>query len=140
MGVRGVSTTADVYRSFAENSVKAFNADKQSVSDFFQGHLKQNKIVLFMEGTVDAPKSELSMNVVKMLTEVQATPLVSVDVLKHPTFLGFTVSKSGSERAPHLYVNGEFYGDHTSLLKKYENGELKKALGHDVKELPIASY
>ncbi|KAF4726135.1 hypothetical protein FOZ63_029972 [Perkinsus olseni] len=39
---------------------------------------------------------------------------------------GYTVAKSGSEVTPHLYYNGNFYGDHDRLLSKYKNGELRK--------------
>merc|ERR1711879_869353 len=106
-------------------SVKEFKANEKSVSSDFDAELAANKTVLFMEGTPDAPKSELSMNVVKMLTEAQAVPLVAIDVLAHPAILGYTVSKSGKSRAPHLYVNGSFYGDHDSLLATYKTGGLK---------------
>ena len=33
--------------------------------------LEKSKIVLFMEGTADAPKSVASLNVIKMLTAAQ---------------------------------------------------------------------
>ena len=36
----------------------------------------------------------------------QVVPLLAVDVLKHPAILGYTVSKCGRRRAPHLYLNG----------------------------------
>ncbi|EER11198.1 monothiol glutaredoxin-4, putative [Perkinsus marinus ATCC 50983] len=105
-----------------------------------------NPLVLFMEGTVDAPEGQLSLNVVKMLTEVQAVPLVTVDVTEHPAITGYTVAKSGSEVTPHLYYNGNFYGDHDRLLSKYKNGELrkigsnKKSEGAFAGELPIGMY
>merc|ERR1712094_115347 len=87
-------------------------------------------MVLFMEGTPDAPKSEPSMNAVKMLTQVQAVPFVSVDVLSHPAVLGYAATKSSKKRMPVLYVNGSLYGDHDSLLSMYNSGELSK-LGTD---------
>merc|ERR1712151_1094663 len=110
--------------------------------------LANNKMVLFMEGTPDAPKSEASMNTVKMLTQVQAVPFVSVDVLSHPALLGYTVTKSQRNRGPHLYVNGSFYADHDGLLAKYTGGTLAKEIGTEVTrssgtfggELPIATY
>merc|ERR1711879_192634 len=107
-----------------------------------------NKVVLFMEGTVDAPKSVPSLNAVRILTEAQVVPLVAIDVLAHPAILGYTVSKSGKRRAPHLYVNGSFYADHESLLAQHNTGELAKSLGTTGTmssgtfggELPIATY
>merc|ERR1719440_505931 len=99
-----------------------------------------------MEGTPDAPKSELSINVVKMLTQAQVVPLVSVDVLAHPAILGYTVSKSARNRAPHLYVNGSFYADYDGLMAQHTSGQLAKSLGTESTkstgtfggELPIA--
>ena len=79
-----------------------------------------------MEGTVDAPKSQLSNDLVKLLTGVQAVPLLSVDVLEHPAILGYTVHKSGSHCTPHVYVNGTFYGDYDMVLQKFKTGELAK--------------
>merc|ERR1712207_61225 len=91
--------------------------------------LASNKMVLFMEGTPDAPKSEASLNVIRMLTQVQAVGFLSVDVLSHPAILGYTVTKSQRSRGPHLYVNGSFYGDHDGVLAKFKTGELAKAIG-----------
>ena len=79
-----------------------------------------------MEGSVDAPKSQLSNNLVKVLTGVQAFPLVSVDVLEHPDIMGYTVHRSGSHCTPHLYVNGTFYGDYDMIMQKFKSGELQK--------------
>ena len=79
-----------------------------------------------MEGSVDAPKSQLSNNLVKVLTGVQAFPLVSVDVLEHPSIMGYTVHRSGSHCTPHVYVNGTFYGDYDMIMRKFKLGELQQ--------------
>jgi glutaredoxin-related protein len=79
-----------------------------------------------MEGTVDSPKSLLSNNLVKLLTGVQAVPLVSVDVLEHPAIMGYTVHRSGSHCTPHVYVNGTFYGDYDMVMNKFKSVDLLK--------------
>jgi len=136
-----VQATAKLYQDLVAKSVKSFEANKAAVSGNLDAEIKDNKMVLFMEGTPDAPKSELSMNVVKMLTEAQAASFLAIDVLQHPAILGYTVSKTSRERTPHLYVDGSFYGDHDGLLAKHNAGELKKALGKEVDgDLPIANY
>ena len=84
-----------------------------------------------MEGSVDAPKSQLSNNLAKILTGVQAYPLVSVDVLQHPSIMGYTVHRSGSHCTPHVYVNGTFYGDYDMILSKFKSGEMKKLSSAD---------
>merc|ERR1712099_77142 len=101
-----------------------------------------------MEGTPDAPKSEPSLNLVKMLTQAQVVPFLAIDVFAHPAVLGYTVSKSGRERAPHVYLNGSFYSGYEGILAKYKTGELQKALGTEGTkstgvfggELPIGTY
>eukprot|EP00928_Gymnodinium_smaydae_P062472 TRINITY_DN46326_c0_g1_i1.p1 TRINITY_DN46326_c0_g1~~TRINITY_DN46326_c0_g1_i1.p1 ORF type:complete len:187 (-),score=52.14 TRINITY_DN46326_c0_g1_i1:212-772(-) len=143
-----LEATAKLYEDLVEKSVKEYQANQKAVSDDLDAELAKNRLVLFMEGTPDAPLSEVSLNVVKMLTQGQVVPLLAIDVLKHPALLGYTVSKSGRRRVPHLYVNGSFYADYEGLLAKYSSGELAKTFGTEATkstgtfggELPIATY
>jgi len=143
-----LETTAKLYEDLVDKSIKEFQSNQKTVTDDLDAEIASNKVVLFMEGTPDAPKSEPSQNVVKMLTEAQVVPLVSVDVLAHPAILGYTVSKTSKRRAPHMYVNGSFYADYDGILSKYQSGELAKSLGTESTkssgvfggELPIATY
>merc|ERR1719424_2597225 len=139
-----VEATAALYEDLVTKSVAAYKANEKEVAGNLDAELASNKMVLFMEGTPDAPKSELSMNAVRMLTQVQATEFLSIDVLSHPAILGYTVSKSTRSRGPHLYKDGQFFADHDGLLSKFKSGELK-GLGGDSRssgvfggELPIA--
>jgi len=143
-----LETTAKLYESVVDKSLKEFQSNQQAVSADLDAEIASNKVVLFMEGTPDAPKSEPSLNVVKMLTEAQVVPMLAVDVLAHPAILGYTVSKSSKRRAPHLYVNGSFYADYDGLMAQHSTGQLAKALGTEATkssgvfggELPIATY
>ncbi|CAE8624668.1 unnamed protein product, partial [Polarella glacialis] len=85
-----IEATAKLYEDLVDKSVKEFQANQKEVSDNLDAELKSNKVVLFMEGTVDAPKSEPSMNAVKILTQAQVVPLTAIDVLAHPAILGYT--------------------------------------------------
>merc|ERR1719265_2706923 len=136
-----------MYEDLCTKAVADYKVLEKDVASDLDAELAANKMVLFMEGTPDAPKSELGPHVVKMLTQVQAVPLLAVDVLSHPAVLGYTVSKSQRSRTPHLYINGQFFADHDGLLSKYVSGELKsigseatKSTGTFGGELPIASY
>lgn len=80
------------YKLLTKRSVAAYNAERESVDAKLLPVLRENKMVLFLEGTVDNPKSFLSMNVVKMLTQLQSLPLVSIDVTAHPAILGFALT------------------------------------------------
>merc|ERR1719436_1106287 len=119
-----LEAASKLYDDLVAKSVKEFQANQKVVSDDLDAEIASNKVVLFMEGAPDAPKSEPSLNVVKMLTQAQVVPFVSVDVLSHPAVLGYTVSKSQRRRAPHLYVGGAFFADYDGLLTKYNSGEL----------------
>merc|ERR1719282_1417978 len=143
-----LEATNKLYEDLVAKSVKEYQANQKVVADDLDAEISSNKMVLFMEGSPDAPKSEPSMNVVKMLTQVQAVNFLAVDVLAHPAVLGYTVTKSQRNRGPHLYVNGSFYADHDGLLAKYNTGELAKDIGTEGTkstgvfggELPIATY
>merc|ERR1712228_442246 len=103
--------------------------NQAAVNADLDAELNNNKMVLFMEGSPDAPKSETSHNVVKMLTQAQVVPFMSIDTLSHPAVLGYTVSKSSRRRGPHLYKDGSFFADYEGILAKHKTGELTKELG-----------
>merc|ERR1719384_1886542 len=124
-----VAATSKLYEDFVGKSVKAYQASQKEVDGSLDADLKSNKMVLFMEGTPDAPKSEASLNAIRILTQVQAASFLSVDVLAHPAILGYTVTKSQRNRGPHLYVNGSFFADHDGLLAKFSTGDLAKEIG-----------
>merc|ERR1712066_455409 len=112
-----------------DRSVKAYQENQAAVNADLDAELSTNKMVLFMEGSPDAPKSETSHNVIKMLTQAQVMTFLSVDTMTHPAILGYTVSKSSRNRGPHLYKDGPFFADYDGILSKYKTGELAKELG-----------
>merc|ERR1712032_1740996 len=145
--VNPLDTTAAFYKDFVQKSVTEFAGNQKTVSDDLDKELAANKWVVFMEGSPDAPKSELGLNVVKMLTQAQIVPFLAIDVLQHPALLGYAVSKTDRERVPHVYCDGSFFADHDGLLDKHKSGELQavgtatsKSTGVFAGELPIASY
>ncbi|CAK9017351.1 unnamed protein product [Durusdinium trenchii] len=142
-----LESTAKLYEEIVDKSLKEFQANEKTVSADLDAEISSSKVVLFMEGTPDAPKSEPSLNAVKMLTEAQVVPMTSVNVLAHPAILGYTVSKTQKRRTPHLYVNGSFYADYDGLMSQHTSGQLKKLGTEATKstgtiggELPIATY
>merc|ERR1712129_479387 len=143
-----IAATSKLYEDLVDKSVKEYQANQKQVAEALDAELSSNKMVLFMEGTPDAPKSEASLNTVRILTQVQAVNFLSVDVLAHPALLGYTVSKCQRNRGPHLYVNGSFFADHDGLLSKYQTGKLATEIGTEGTrsvgtfggELPIATY
>ena len=132
---------SSLHAEYIAKSLDAYKKNKLDVDKELDKLFSSNRIVLFSDGTVDAPKSELSLNVIRMLTEAQCIPLAHVNVLEHPAILGYTIHKSGSHSTPHLYVGGTFYGDHDRVLQKYKTGDLF-SLGTAKKgdKLPIGLY
>eukprot|EP00920_Eleutheroschizon_duboscqi_P022856 GHVT01055864.1.p1 GENE.GHVT01055864.1~~GHVT01055864.1.p1 ORF type:complete len:159 (+),score=19.59 GHVT01055864.1:134-610(+) len=91
-----------VYLAVCNSARAAYAAEKATVDASLLPLLQSQPLVLFMEGHVDAPQSLLSLNVVKMLTQAQATPLLAVDCLKHPAILGFALEQA-SGTLKHLH-------------------------------------
>merc|ERR1712061_652497 len=124
-----------------------YKENEHDVNGALDAEISGNKMVVFMEGTPDAPKSEPSHNLIKMLTQAQMVPFLAVDVLAHPAVLGYTLSKSARDRTPHVYLNGSFFADYEGMVAKYKSGELNnhgktdsKSTGVFGGELPIATY
>ncbi|CDI85285.1 Chromosome III, complete sequence, related [Eimeria praecox] len=138
----------EVYRRLSERSIAAYNADRESVDAQLLPVLKKNKLVLFLEGTVDNPKSLLSMNIVKILTQLQSVPLTAIDVTTHPAILGFALNHGRKKRCPLLFLDGVCLGSHDSLVQLYQSGVLARQIAGQLPptspyfpgELPIALY
>lgn len=141
-------TSDAVYKCLAQRSIQAYNAERETVDAQLLPVLKQNKLVLFLEGTVDNPKSLLSMNVVKMLTHLQSLPLVTIDTMTHPAILGFALTHGKKSRGPFLFRDGVCLGSHDNLMQLYQSGVLAKHIAGKLPptspyfegELPIALY
>eukprot|EP00922_Rhytidocystis_sp_ex-Travisia-forbesii_P059576 GHVS01088345.1.p1 GENE.GHVS01088345.1~~GHVS01088345.1.p1 ORF type:complete len:199 (+),score=25.24 GHVS01088345.1:132-728(+) len=143
------SQTIDpVYVDLVRHGIRSYEDAKNEVDQAMDKILASNKLVLFMDGTPDHPKSVRSLNVLKLLTAVQAVPLTSVDMFKHPAILGYATQKCHKMIGPFLFKNGHFYGNHDDLMNLYETGELQSRIGTDNLEnkpmfkglLPIALY
>ena len=79
---------AGLHADYVAKSIASYRSNKLEVDKELDKVFSLNRVVLFSEGTVDAPKSELSLNVIRMLTEAQLVPLAHVNVLDHPSILG----------------------------------------------------
>ncbi|CEM34436.1 unnamed protein product [Vitrella brassicaformis CCMP3155] len=142
-----LASAAALYDKYADVALKEYQTNKAAVDQEMARTTRDNALVLFMEGTPDAPRSELSLNVVKMLTQVQAVPLMAIDVTQHPALLGYAITSSRRRRGPMLMKDGQWVGDHDDLLKLYTAGELQTKVGSPKREegyfkgeLPVALY
>ena len=105
---------------------------KQQVQDL----VKDNKVLLFMKGTPDAPRCGFSMRVVQVL-ETMNVEYGAVDVLPALQPLReVTAELYDWQTFPQLYANGELVGGCDIIEEMAESGELAETLGVEQTEPP----
>jgi monothiol glutaredoxin len=99
------------------------NNIQQQISDL----ITNNKVVLFMKGSADAPMCGFSSAVVQILKILNA-PFVAVNVLESNEMRQGIKDFTDWPTIPQLYINGEFVGGCDIAREMYESGELKALL------------
>jgi len=89
----------------------------------------ENKVVLYMKGTPQAPQCGFSAAAVQMLEACGAEEVATVDVLADPEIRQGIKVFSNWPTIPQLYVAGEFVGGADIMREMYQSGELRKILG-----------
>ena len=103
---------------------------KQKVQEL----LEQNRVLLFMKGTPEAPRCGFSMRVVGVLDHL-GVEYGAVDVLPLLDPLREVTGEIADWRTfPQLYVNGELVGGCDIVEEMYESGELSDLLGAEQPE------
>ncbi len=100
---------------------------EQSVSEFIDGLVKSNKVVLFMKGSPDMPQCGFSANASAIL-RTYGKPLAHFDVLSDPEVRQGIKDYSQWPTIPQIYVDGEFLGGSDILMQMHQSGELKEAI------------
>jgi monothiol glutaredoxin len=90
--------------------------------------VSDNKVVLYMKGTPEAPQCGFSAAAVQMLEACGAEEVATVDVLADPDIRQGIKQFSNWPTIPQLYVAGEFIGGTDIMREMYQSGELKKIL------------
>ncbi len=86
-----------------------------------------NKIVVFMKGTPDAPQCGFSAQVIQVLNAVGAKP-VGINVLADPEVRNGIKEFTNWPTIPQIFVNGKYIGGCDIVTEMYDNGELKEKL------------
>ena len=89
----------------------------------------ENKVVLYMKGTPEAPQCGFSAAAVQMLEACGVEDVATVNVLADPDIRQGIKEFSSWPTIPQLYVGGEFVGGTDIMREMYQSGELKKILG-----------
>jgi monothiol glutaredoxin len=101
--------------------------------------IRDNRILLFMKGTPEAPQCGFSMRVVNVL-ESYGVEYAALDVLPALQPLReVTAQISDWQTFPQLYVNGELVGGCDIVEEMDESGELAGVLGAEQPERPATS-
>jgi monothiol glutaredoxin len=86
----------------------------------------ENKVVLYMKGTPEAPQCGFSAAAVQMLEACGVEEVATVNVLADADIRQGIKQFSNWPTIPQLYVGGEFIGGADIMREMYQSGELKK--------------
>jgi len=110
-----------------------------TLKDRVEGLIRENKVLLFMKGTPEAPQCGFSMRTVNVL-ESYGVEYGALDVLPALQPLReVTAEISDWQTFPQLYVNGELVGGADIVEEMDESGELAGLLGVEQPERPQMS-
>jgi|TARA_B100000282_G_C31639885_1_gene447962 monothiol glutaredoxin len=99
-----------------------------TINDRISSQIKDNKIVLYMKGTPDAPMCGFSATVVQILEACGVEDVATVNVLEDEEIRQGIKDFSNWPTIPQLYVGGEFVGGADILKEMYQAGELQELL------------
>lgn len=98
------------------------------VKDRIHKQVTENRVVLYMKGTPEAPQCGFSAAAVQLLEASGADDVATVNVLADAEIRQGIKDYSNWPTIPQLYVNGEFVGGADIMREMYQSGELQKLL------------
>ena len=98
------------------------------VKDRIHKQVTENRVVLYMKGTPEAPQCGFSAAAVQLLEASGADDVATVNVLADAEIRQGIKDYSNWPTIPQLYVNGEFVGGCDIVREMYSSGELQKLL------------
>ncbi len=98
------------------------------IRDFIQNAIDENRVMLFMKGTPDAPACGFSMRTSAALNAL-GVRYAALDILPDPRIRQELSGLSGWPTIPQLFIDGELVGGCDIVMEMYESGELANALG-----------
>jgi monothiol glutaredoxin len=96
--------------------------------DAIQEAIAENRVILFMKGTPDAPACGFSARTVGILQST-GVEYAAVDILPDPRIRQELSALSDWPTIPQLFVGGELVGGCDIVSEMYESGELHQTLG-----------
>ncbi|HEY6879291.1 MAG TPA: Grx4 family monothiol glutaredoxin [Polyangiales bacterium] len=96
--------------------------------------LKDNRVILYMKGTPDAPQCGFSGRAVAAL-KTTGVPFAHVDVLSNPFIREYLPRVSNWPTFPQLFVAGELVGGSDIVAEMARTGELQTLLQSDTSKV-----
>lgn len=93
-------------------------------SEELQGIVDNNKIVLFMKGTPEAPQCGFSNRAASVVSQL-GVPFATVNVLSDSRARNALRDWSGFPTMPQLFIGGKLIGGSDIALELFESGELQ---------------
>jgi monothiol glutaredoxin len=91
--------------------------------------IKNNKVVIYMKGTLDEPRCGFSANSIKILksyAQKYGFKIKAIDVLASPELREGIKIFSDWKTIPQIFINGEFQGGNDILTEMHEEGDLEE--------------
>ena len=100
----------------------------EEIHSFLEQAIAENKVMLFMKGTPDAPACGFSMRTSGCLNAL-GIQYVAMDILPDPRIREELSAISNWPTIPQLFVDGQLVGGCDIVTEMFESGELAEMLG-----------
>jgi monothiol glutaredoxin len=112
------------------------SSDTNPIRDAIAEAIRDNKTILFMKGSPDAPACGFSARTVAALQALDA-PFAAVDILPDPRIRQELSAISNWPTIPQLFFEGELVGGCDIVIEMFESGELAETLGLEQPEAGV---
>jgi monothiol glutaredoxin len=92
-----------------------------------ESDIKNNKVMLYMKGSPNAPQCGFSAQTVSIIKEYKV-PFHSINVLEDEEIRQGIKEFSDWPTIPQLYINGEFIGGCDIVTEMHQSGELAELM------------
>jgi monothiol glutaredoxin len=106
----------------------------EEIRTFLEGAIAENKVMLFMKGTPDAPRCGFSMRTSGALNAL-GIQYAAMDILPDQRIREELSAISDWPTIPQLFVDGKLVGGCDLVMAMFESGELAEMLGVEQPEL-----
>ena len=93
--------------------------------------IKNNKVVIYLKGTIDQPMCGFSARAVQILQSYQV-PIKGHNILADEALRQGIKEFTNWPTVPQIFINGEFIGGCDIITEMHENGELAQMLKQGV--------